>query len=95
MSRVLSLTEVKAKLSEIVDDIVKTHERVMVTRHGRPVVVVLSTADLEAIEETLSILCDPAAVRAIELGRAAIADGDVVTTEEIEALRDRLRRSRV
>ena len=92
MSRVLPLSEVKAKLSEVVDEIVKTHQRVTVTRNGRPVAVVVSTADLEAIEETVAILSDPAAVQAIERGRAAIADGDVATKEEMQALRDQLRR---
>lgn len=52
----------------------------------------LSATDLEAIEETAAILSDPAAVLGIEQGRAAIADGEVATKEEIEALRDRLRR---
>ncbi len=92
MPKFLPLSEVKAKLSEVVDEIVTTHERVTVTRNGRPVAVVLSTADLEAIEETVAVLSDPTAVEAIELGRAAIAAGDVDTQEEIEALRDLLRR---
>lgn len=93
MSKVLPLSEVKARFSEVVDKVVATHERVTVTRNGRPVAVVLSTDDLEAIEETVAILSNPDAVRAIELGRAAIADGDVATREEIESLRERLRRT--
>jgi PHD/YefM family antitoxin component YafN of YafNO toxin-antitoxin module len=52
---------------------------------------VISTDDLEAIEETLAILSDPAATREIQQGRAAIASGDVVTKDEIEALRSQLR----
>ena len=91
MSKTLPLTEVKAKLSEVVDEIVATHERVTVTRNGRPVVVVLSADDLEAIEETIAILSDPAAVDEIERGRAAVAAGDIATKDEIEALRDQLR----
>ena len=91
MSRTLPLSEVKAKLSEVVDEIVTTQERVTVTRNGRPVAVMLSTHDLEAIEETLEILSDPAAMREIEQGRAAIASGDVVTKDDIEALRIELR----
>lgn len=91
MSRTLPLSEVKAKLSEVVDEIVTTQERVTVTRNGRPVAVVLSVDDLEAIEETLAILSDPAAMRDIEEGRAALARGDVVTKDEIEALRAQLR----
>jgi len=91
MSKTLPLSEVKAKLSEVIDEIVATHERVTVTRNGRPVAVVLSTDDLEAIEETLSLLSDPVAMREIKEGRAALAAGDVLSKDEIEALRDRLR----
>ncbi len=91
MSKTLPLSEVKAKLSEVVDEIVTTQERVTVTRNGRPVAVVLSPDDLEAIEETLAILSDPAAMQEIQQGRAAIATGDVVTKDDIEALRNQLR----
>ncbi|MDR9451169.1 MAG: type II toxin-antitoxin system Phd/YefM family antitoxin [Acidimicrobiia bacterium] len=91
MSKVLPLSEVKAKLSEVVDEIVTTHERVTVTRNGRPVAVLVSTDDLDAIEETVAILSDPAAVRDIEQGRAAIEAGDVISKDEVEAMRDRLR----
>jgi len=91
MTKVRPLTEVKARLSEIVDEIATTHERVTVTRNGRPVAVLVSTDDLETIEETLAILSDPAAMREIEEGRAALEAGDTVSRDEIEALRDRLR----
>lgn len=91
MTRTLPLSEVKAKLSEVVDEIATTQERVTVTRNGRPVAVLLSTDDLEAIEETVAILSDPAAMRQIEQGREAITDGDVANREEIEALRIQLR----
>lgn len=91
MSQMLPLSEVKARFSEIVEAVSSTHERVTVTRNGRPAVVVVSADDLEAIEDTLSILSDPASVRAIEEGRAAVAAGDVYTRDELEALRSRLR----
>lgn len=49
----LPLTEAKARLNELVEETVTTHERVTITRHGRPAVVLLSVEDLEALEETL------------------------------------------
>ncbi len=49
----LPLTEAKAKLNELVEEMVATHERVTITRHGRPAVVLPSVEDLEALEETL------------------------------------------
>ncbi len=91
MSNTLPLSEVKAKLSEVIDEVATTHDRVTVTRNGRPVVVLVSVDDLEAMEETVAILSDPRAVRGVEEGRAAIAGGDVVTRDEIEVLRKQLR----
>ena len=90
MSKTLPLSEVKAKLSEVIDEIVTTHERVTVTRNGRPAVVLVGTDDLESIEETIAILSDAAAMNEIIAGRAAIRSGDVATRAEIEELRDRL-----
>lgn len=91
MSKVLPLSEVKAKFSEVVDEVMATQERVTVTRNGRPVAVLVSTDDLETIEETLAILSDPEAVREIEEGRAAVEAGDVMTRDQVQAMRDRLR----
>ncbi len=51
--KTLTLSEAKAKLNELVDEAIKTHERITITRYGQPAVVVLSVDDLEAIEETL------------------------------------------
>lgn len=89
--RVLPLTEVKAKLSEVIDEIADTQERVTVTRNGRPVVVMVSADDLAAIEDTLEILSDPALRKQVEAGRKAIAAGRVVDRDDLEALRVRLR----
>ena len=49
----LPLTEAKARLNELIDDAVTTHERVTITRHGRPAAVLISVEDLESMEETL------------------------------------------
>jgi prevent-host-death family protein len=48
-----SLAEVRTQLSRFVDDVVKTHERVTITRNGKPAAVLISAEDLEALEETL------------------------------------------
>lgn len=48
-----SLAEVRTQLSRFVDEVVKTHERVTITRNGKPAAVLISAEDLEALEETL------------------------------------------
>ena len=49
----MPLTEAKTKLNELVESVVTTHERVTITRHGKPAAVLLSVDDLESIEETM------------------------------------------
>ena len=80
---VLPLAEVKKRLSEMVDRVEDRHERVVVTRRGRPAAVLISPDDLESLEETLDILSDPAAVEEIRDAQAAIDSGDFVTGDEL------------
>ena len=85
MSETLSLTYVKAHLSELADRVESEHERVVVTRKGRPAAVLVSPDDLESLEETLAVLSDPELMRQIRAGEAAAEAGDTVTLEELQA----------
>ncbi len=44
------------------------HERVTVTVHGKPSVVLVATEDLESLEETIAILSDPDTMRRVRRG---------------------------
>ncbi len=61
-SEQVSLADAKARLSEVVEGIETEHRRVVITKHGRPTVVVLAVEDLEALEDTLDMLSDPDAM---------------------------------
>lgn len=54
----LPLAEVRANLSKLVEEAVRTHERIEVTRQGRRAAVILSADDYDSIMETLAILSD-------------------------------------
>jgi prevent-host-death family protein len=82
----LPLSEVKARLSEIADEVDRTHERVHVTRNGRNYVVLLSAEDLESLEATIELLRDDAAMERIHAADAAIAAGDVTTAVDMSEL---------
>ena len=85
MSDVLPLAEVKAKFSEMVDRVEQQHDRITVTRNGRPAAVLMSADDLAALEDTLELLSDPAAMADIARARQEVADGDAVAAEQLRA----------
>jgi PHD/YefM family antitoxin component YafN of YafNO toxin-antitoxin module len=57
-----------------------THERVVITKNGRPAAVLISYDDLESLQETLDILSDPELAREI---RDALAEPDRFSLEDI------------
>ena len=81
----LSLAEAKAHLSEVVEGVETEHRRVVITKHGRPSVVVLAVADLEALEETLDVLSDSEAMASLREAEAARQSSAAVelTKEEV------------
>jgi prevent-host-death family protein len=82
----LPLSEVKARLSEIAEEVATTHERVQITKNGRDYVVLLAAEDLESIEATLELLSDPEAQRRIGRSETDIAQGDVLDEGALRAL---------
>lgn len=77
--------EARDHLSELLGEVERTHERVTITRHGRPIAVVLSPEDLESLEETVDLLATPGALAAIREGAAEIASGLRVSLVDIRA----------
>jgi antitoxin YefM len=82
----IPLSEAKARLSEIADEVGRTHERVHITRNGREYVVLLAAEDLESIEATLELLADTQAQERITAGEADLARGDVLDEQQLRAL---------
>jgi len=85
MAETHPLSEVKARLSEMVDRVEATHERILVTRNGRPAAVLMSPDDLQALEDTLEILSDPGALERIAEARRDLAEGRAVSGDELVA----------
>lgn len=85
MEETLPLAAIKAHLSEIVDRVEQQHDRVVLTRNGRAAAVIMSPDDLEALEDTLELLSDPAALEEIDRARRDVARGKAVTADELRA----------
>jgi len=83
-----ALRVVKDRFSDFVDRVEHHHERVVITKNGRPAAVLVSVEDLEALEETLAVLGDEETLQALVEAEAAVRAGDTVTgLEAVRALR--------
>ncbi len=85
MAETLPLAEIKAHLSAIVDRVEYEHDRVVLTRNGRAAAVIMSPDDLEALEDTLELLSDPKALKEIGKAREDVAQGRVLSAEDLRA----------
>lgn len=86
LSEHVALSDVKNRLSELVDRVERLHGRIVITKHGQPSAVIVSIEDLESLEETLDILSDPKALADIRKARKEIAAGKSVRLTKDEAL---------
>jgi antitoxin YefM len=86
MSENVSLAEVKNHLSEYVDRVEREHERVVITKHGRPAAVVISIDDLESLEETLAIMSNPELMAQIREADADVKAGRVERLSKADVL---------
>jgi antitoxin YefM len=83
-----SLRSVRDRLSEFVERVQRTHDRVTITRNGTPAAVLISPEDLDALEETLEVLANGEAIKELREAERAVAAGDVVRgADDVRKLR--------
>lgn len=83
MSQTMTVTDAKARLSELVAMVERTQEHIDITRNGEPAAVLVSYAELDALRETIAILSDARLVEDIRQGEADIAAGNTVDAEDL------------
>ena len=70
--KTLFLSEVKMKLSELVNNVYSTDEEVIITKKGRPAAVLVSPEEFENWNETLDIKANADLKYEIKKGLAAL-----------------------
>ena len=75
MAKTLPISEVKARLPELVTGVEEREEEVVVTRNGKPAAVLVNYGEFERLKEALDVLSDPGLMRQIEESRAFYATG--------------------
>jgi antitoxin YefM len=75
VAKTLPISEVKARLPELVTGIAECEEEVVVTRNGKPAAVLINYAEYERVKETIDILSDPDLMRQIRKSQAFYETG--------------------
>ena len=84
MAKILPISDVKARLPELVTGVEERDDQVIVTRNGKPAAMLVSYAEYESLKETLDVLSDPELMRQIRHSLAEIAAGKrALTFEEV------------
>lgn len=66
--KTLSLSEVKMKLSSLVEEVQAADEEVIITKNGSPAAVIISPDEFESMKETIAVRSDEALMREIKEG---------------------------
>ena len=70
--KTLPLSEVKAKLSELVEKVRLNDDEIVITKNGRPAGVLISPDEYESWKETELIRADTSLMREIKKGLSAL-----------------------
>lgn len=84
--KTLPLSEVKMKLSALVDEVNTTDEEVVVTKNGRPAAILVSPDEYESWKETAAIYSAPGFLEEIKKGLAQLKDGKHTKLYSLEEL---------
>ncbi len=66
--KTLPLSEVKMKLSQLIEEIVSQDEQITITRNGKPAAVLISPDEFDSWHETVTIRSDAQLMKEIRRG---------------------------
>lgn len=78
---VITYTDARASLKEVMDRVIHDREEIVVTRRNREAVVILSLEDYNAIQETLHLLRSPENARRLQRSIAQLDAGEGTARE--------------
>jgi prevent-host-death family protein len=83
MNKTISLKEARSRFSAIVEKVDRLSQRYVVTKNGVPKAVVMSAEEFESWVETLELMSNPKAVRALEQGLKEAKSGKFRSFKEV------------
>lgn len=83
MTKTMSLKQARSRFSSLIDKADRLSERFIVTKNGTPKAVVMGADEYESWVETLELLSNPKAVKALERGLKEAKVGKVRSFKDV------------
>lgn len=84
MNNVISISEVRAKLPDLVNIANDLSQKTYISVKGKVKAAIVSARELELMEETLEVLSDPDLMKAIKEGKEDVKKGRLIDWEDIK-----------
>ena len=84
MAKELPITEARAKLTQIANDLVGSQDTVTVTNRGKPMMTLIGYEMYESIMESLEIMSDPDLMAQLRQSLREARSGDVIGLDQVE-----------
>lgn len=83
MSDTIAISDARANLPELVENVHKNMDRVLITVNGKLRAAVLSIDELESLEETAEVLAIPHIKEDIKKSKKQIKQGEFISLSEL------------
>lgn len=83
MTKTMSLKQARSRFSSLIDKADRLSERFIVTKNGTPKAVMMGADEYESWVETLGLLSNPKAVKALEQGLKEAKVGKVRSFKDV------------
>lgn len=84
MYKSITLKDLRPQLPKVMDDIDKALDRYIVSKHGKPIAIMLSIDDYESLVETLNEISDKQNLRRIRKAMKEVREGKTISWEDFK-----------
>ncbi len=84
MAKVVPFTEARSGLTELLDEIARVHEHVVITRKGRPSAVMMAQDEYDSLMETIEVLADREAMADLAASEKDVGAGRLFKLEDVK-----------
>ena len=84
----IPIVRARAMLTKLPELLAEENRAVALTRHGKPVLAVMSWDLFESIMETLEIMGDPDMMAALRRGIKDVQEGNLIPLEQVQSKLD-------